>query len=190
LEADVTGCRGEIYLALTTSGAVIRRSVLAVAFAALVLSGDAAACVCLAQPLADRLDDADAAVVGRFVAEETRDLQGAPQRLLTLEVDQRVKGEISDTTVVRSPSGTDCDLPYEKDRVVGLLLERAPDGDAWLGSLCGMVSPGELVAEGGEPRGGAIKVVLGVIILAIVLSWALRRRARGTRPDLPGAPEP
>jgi hypothetical protein len=52
------------------------------------------------------------------------------------------------------------------------------------------VTPGELVAAGGEPRGGVIKVVFGVRIHARVLSWALRRKARGTRPSLPGAPEP
>jgi MYXO-CTERM domain-containing protein len=46
------------------------------------------------------------------------------------------------------------------------------------------------VTVGGEPRGGVIKVVLGIAILALVLSWALRRKARGTRPRLPGAPEP
>jgi hypothetical protein len=46
------------------------------------------------------------------------------------------------------------------------------------------------VAAGGEPRGGVIKVVIGILILALVLSWALRRKARGTRPDLPGSPQP
>jgi hypothetical protein len=53
-----------------------------------------------------------------------------------------------------------------------------------------VVDPGQLVAEGGEPRGGPIKVVVGVAILAVVLLWAFRRLRRGSRPDLPGAPEP
>ena len=56
----------------------------------------------------------------------------------------------------------------------------------WFASQCSVVTPGELVAAGGEPRGGVIKVVLGVLILGLVLSWALRRKARGTRPSLPG----
>jgi hypothetical protein len=163
--------------------------VLVVVVIALVAAGEAAACVCLQQPLEERLDDADAALVGRLASDRVRDLQGAPQRLITVEVEQQVKGDVGETIVVRSPSGTDCDLPEADGRRVGLLLERAPDG-GWLGNLCGLVGPGELVAEGGEPRGGVIKVVLGVLILGLVLSWALRRKARGARPDIPGAPEP
>jgi hypothetical protein len=151
------------------------------------LASEALACACVAAPLEQRLDEADAAVVGRLISERTRDLRGAQQRLLTVEVTQRVKGDVGETIVVRSPSGTDCDLPKAGGQEVGLLLQQAPDG-GWLGNLCGMVTAGELVAEGGEPRGGVIKVALGVLILLLVLSWALRRKARGARPQLPGAP--
>jgi hypothetical protein len=152
-----------------------------------VLAGDAQACTCAALPLEERLDDADAAIVGRVVSEETRDLRGIPQQYSTIEVDGRVKGEVEDTIVVQSPQT--CHLPPVGDEPIGLLLTRAPDG-AWLASVCNVVNVNQLVAEGGEPRGGAIKVVLGLLILALVLSWALRRRARGARPELPGAPEP
>jgi hypothetical protein len=165
------------------------RTILAVGLVALAAAGEAAACACINAPLEERLDAADAAVVGRLVSEQTRDLRGAQQRLITVEVTQRVKGDLGETIVVRSPSGSDCDLPRAEGQRIGLLLERAPDG-GWLGNLCGVVGAGELVAEGGEPRGGVIKVVLGVLILGLVLSWALRRRARGTRPHIPGAPEP
>jgi MYXO-CTERM domain-containing protein len=164
--------------------------VLAVAIAAaFAVASQAQACVCADAPLSERLDAADAAVVGRVVAEEMSERNGAPQLLLTLEVDQRVKGDVERTLVVRSPSGSDCDLRVPRDEAVGLLLTRGPDG-AWLGSACSFVAPGPLVAEGGEPRGGAIKVVIGLGILGLVLLWALRRSRRGTRPDLPGAPEP
>lgn len=145
--------------------------------------------MCVSEPLDQRLDRSDAAVIGRVVGERTRELNGARQKLLTFEVDQSVKGDAGERLVVRSPSGSDCDLETPKNTAIGLLLTQAPDG-GWLGSKCSLVTAGELVAAGGEPRGGAIKVVLGVLILAIVLSWALRRRARGIRPRLPGAPEP
>jgi len=158
------------------------------ASAALAFAGVAQACVCAAMPMSDRLDDADAAIVGRVVAERAGEMRGAPQRLLTIEVDQRVKGDVDDRLVVRSPSMSDCDLLVARDEAVGLLLTRAPDG-AWLGTACSVVDPGALAAAGGEPRGGAIKVVVGLLFLAIVVSWALRRRVRGTRPQLPGAPE-
>jgi hypothetical protein len=161
----------------------------AAAFAGLVLAGAAYACVCASQPLEERLDRADAAIVGRVVAEEQGELKGAPQRLLTVEVDQRVKGDVEDTLGVRSPAMTDCDLDVPRDEQVGLLLTRTPGGE-WLGTACSVVDPGQLVAEGGEPRGGPIKVVVGAAILAVVLLWAFRRLRRGARPDLPGAPGP
>ena len=100
-----------------------------------------------------------------------------------------MKGDVGDTLFVESPRGTDCDVTIEMETTTGLLLTQQPDGD-WFASACSVVTPGELVAAGGEPRGGVIKVVVGVLILALVLSWALRRKARGTRPSLPGAPEP
>jgi hypothetical protein len=108
-------------------------------------------------------------------------------------VHQQVKGELPDEVEVRSPP--ECDIrgegapPPAEDGSIGLLLTRAPDG-VWLSSTCGIVPPAELVTVGGEPRGGVIKVILGIVILGLVLSWALRRKARGTRPRLPGAPEP
>jgi hypothetical protein len=144
-------------------------------------------------PLDDRLDDADAAFVGEILRERQTDVRGTPQRLYAFEVHQQVKGELPDQVDVRSPP--ECDIRGEgapapaEDGSLGLLLTRAPD-DVWLASTCSVVSPAELVTVGGEPRGGVIKVVLGIAILALVLSWALRRKARGTRPRLPGAPEP
>jgi len=162
--------------------------VLGAALVALVFAGDAYACVCLEATVEERLDEADAAVIGRIVSAEVEEVGGAPARRLTIAVEQRVKGDVDDTLVVRTPSGTDCDVDVALDTTTGLLLTRVPDG--WFASLCSIVTPGELVAAGGEPRGGVIKVVIGILILGLVLSWALRRRARGARPSLPGAPEP
>jgi hypothetical protein len=143
--------------------------------------------VCADAPLEERLDDADAAVVGRVVAERTGELNGLPQRYLTVEVEQRVKGDVERTLEIRSPSGTDCDVGVPRDEPTGLLLTRGGDG-AWLATACSVVNPGQLVVEGGEPRGGPIKVAIGGVILALVLLWALRRLRRGSRPELPGAP--
>jgi len=158
------------------------------AAAALMFAAPVLACVCADAPLRERLDAADAAIVGRVVSEQIGETNGAPQRLLTVEVDQRVKGDVAGTIVVRSPSRSDCDLLVAKDAATGLLLTLAPDG-GWLGTACSVVPPGQLVAEGGEPRGGVIKVGIGIVILGLVLLWALRRLKRGARPDLPGAPE-
>ena len=145
--------------------------------------------MCADTPLSERLDESDAAIVARVVSERPGDVQGAAVRLLTVEVDQRVKGDVDRTLVVRSPSGTDCDVEVPMDKAIGLLLTKAPDG-AWLASACSVVAPGPLVAEGGEPRGGVIKVGIGIVILALVLGWALLRLRQGKRPNLPGAPQP
>ena len=75
------------------------------------------------------------------------------------------------------------------DKAIGLLLTQSPEG-AWLASACSVVNPGALVVEGGEPRGGVIKVAIGIVILALVLGWALLRLRKGKRPNLPGAPQP
>jgi hypothetical protein len=145
--------------------------------------------VCANTPLSERLDEADAAVVGRVVEQKSSEVAGAPVTLLTVEVDQHVKGDVGRSLVVRSPRGTDADVDVARDTAVGFLLSRAPDG-TWLVSSCSVVRPGFLVAEGGEPRGGVIKVGLGIVILALVLLWALVRLRKGKRPDLPGAPQP
>jgi hypothetical protein len=157
------------------------------AIAGLAHAGAAGACVCLEATVDERLDQSDAAVVGRIVSERPGMVGGARQRLLTVEVDQRVKGEVERTLVVRSPSGTDCDIETPRGRQTGLLLTRAPDG-AWLATTCSLVDAGALVTAGGEPRGGTIKVGVGLVILALVLLWALSRLRRGTRPELPGPP--
>ena len=74
-------------------------------------------------------------------------------------------------------------------------LHHVPSGILYGGKICVVgagcvVDPGLLVAEGGQPRGGLIKVALGIVVLALVLLWALRRLRKGARPDLPGAPRP
>ena len=157
------------------------------ALVALAFAGDAAACVCIEATVEARLDGADAAVVGSVVAERPGELKGEPLRVLTVEVEQRVKGDAEGMLEVRTPSGTDCDVEIPRDEPVGLLLTRAPDG-GWLATACSVVAPGELVAAGGEPRGGAIKVVIGIVILALVLLLAWYRLRKGARPQLPGGP--
>ena len=140
--------------------------------------------MCAGGPLAERLDRADAAVVGRVVAARERD----GQRILTIDVDQRVKGDVPKPVEVATPLRTSCDLPDRGAEAIGLLLDER--GGRFEASLCSLVPPGELVAAGGEPRGGPIKVAIGVVVLLLVLAWSLARLRRGVRPRLPGAPEP
>ena len=157
--------------------------------AALVLVSPAAACKCIDTPLSKRLDESDAAVVGIIVAQRPGQLRGAPQKIFTVHVEQHVKGDLPRVIDIRSPSGTDCDVDVPLDKTVGLLLVRGPN-QSWLATACSVVDPGYLVAAGGEPRGGPVKVVIGMVVLGLVLLWAFFRLRKGARPNLPGAPEP
>jgi hypothetical protein len=158
------------------------------------LASPASACVCIDAPVEERLEGADAAVVGTVRAYAEPD-SGVPIRLMTFDVETRVKGDVpnqvpgSETRriFVRVPMDTDCDVTVETGTTIGLLLTKQPAG-AWYATACSVVPAGQLVTEGGEPRGGFIKVAIGAIILGLVLLWALRRLRKGSRPDLPGAP--
>ena len=45
------------------------------------------------------------------------ELNGLRQLYLTVEVEQRVKGDLGRTLEIRSPSGTDCDLEVPRESV-------------------------------------------------------------------------
>jgi hypothetical protein len=161
-----------------------------VAAAALVLATPALACVRVDEPMSKRLDASDEAVVGTIVSRRPTEIRGAPAALLTIDVEQKIKGwHVDNPVVAKSPVHTDCDVRIANGVRRGFLLTKAPDGTLLLNGA-GVVAATPLIAAGGEPRGGVIKVVIGFFILGIVLLWALRRLRRGARPELPGAPRP
>jgi hypothetical protein len=157
---------------------------------AFAFAGDALGCVRVDESMSQRLDDSDAAVVGQITSRHETEVRGAPAMLLTVDVEQRVKGRgLGNPIVARSPLHTDCDVALALGKRRGFLLTKAPDGTL-LATSSSVVAATPLLAAGGEPRGGVIKVVVGFFILGLVLLWALRRLRRGTRPELPGAPQP
>ena len=122
----------------------------------------------------ERLASADAAFVGRLVA-----VRGTSYEF---EVDQRVKGELPDERIVVR-SGRDvaqCGLRRSSaDEAVGVLLTRA--GDMWASSLCAQTTAGELLSIESPQRGQPVRLVVGLVILALVLAYSvyrLRRRGR------------
>ena len=158
--------------------------------AALVAAGSALGCPQVNESLSKRLDDSAAAVVGAVTSRRQVDVRGAAALLLTIDVEQKVKGRhVPDPLIVRAPLHTDCDVNVANGQRRGFLLAKAPDGTL-LATGSSVVAATPLVAAGGEPRGGVIKVVIGCLVLGVVLLWALRRLKRGTRPELPGAPRP
>ena len=144
---------------------------------ALVLAGDAAACTCATAPVKERLDLADAAFVGRLVAERPRSTDEA---VYVFVVDSVVKGELGRRVEVVSPtSGAACGFELPLGEASGILLRRA--GEDWIGGVCGQVAVGELVEalrESDQPLvnwGGAI---VGAAILALGVLLLVRRLRR------------
>jgi hypothetical protein len=151
---------------------------------ALALAGDAAACSCIAGvPIDRRLEEADAAFVGRLLA-----VRGTAYEFT---VDQQVKGAVADVgdhMVVRSARDTAaCGLRRSPpDEAVGVLLTRA--GAGWTSSLCAQTTPGELLNAESPERGDRIKLAIGVAVLLAVLGYSLlrlRRRQRAVPGDSP-----
>ena len=62
------------------------------------------------------------------------------------------------------------------DVAAGILMNRA-DGD-WFTTRCGITDPGAVLAEVDKPRGNAVKLLLGVLILGAVLGYSIRRVKR------------
>ncbi len=137
--------------------------------------GPAAAYTCPQTTLEQRLADAEAAFVGRSTGSRAvPNDEGIPQRIYTFVVDQKVKGEIGRTVEVRIPVRPENGgqrIPV--DVAAGVLVGRA--GGTWVTTRCGITDPGALLSVADEPRGNAIKLVIGAVILLAVLGYAVRR---------------
>ena len=51
-------------------------------------------------------------------------------------------------------------------------------GGTWFATRCGITDPGAVLAEVDEPRGNAVKVGIGLVILGAVLLYSRRRLRR------------
>jgi hypothetical protein len=159
--------------------------VLVLLAAAVALPGDARALDCPFIPLERRLEGADAAFVGELVSQRPLADGGS---LARFEVRQQIRGTGGSEVEVRSEAPlTDAeDRPLTAGTVVGVFAEL--DGATLTTSSCLLTDPAALLAVSDEPRGGLIKIALGVAFTMLVVGWAIVRRRRGTRPELPGTP--
>ena len=102
---------------------------------------------------------------------------GIPQRLYRFEVDQEVKGDLGRTISVRIPvRPANGGQPVPVDVAAGILMNRA-NGE-WFTTRCGITDPGAVLAEVDRPRGNAVKLVIGILILGGVLAYSTRRVRR------------
>lgn len=120
--------------------------------------------------------------VGRSTGFRAVPGDGIPQRLYVFEVDQEVKGDLGRTVTVRIPvKPVNGGQTIPVDVAAGILMSRA--GGEWFTTRCGITDPGAVLAEVDQPRGNAVKLVIGILILGSVLFYSLRRvqRAPGNR---------
>jgi hypothetical protein len=149
--------------------------VVALVATGLALAGEANAYTCPQTTLAQRLEQADGAFVGRSTGFRSVEHDaGIPQRVYRFQVDQRVKGEIGRIVEVRLPVRTENGgQRIPEDVAAGVLAGRA--GAEWVTTRCGITDPGALLSVADEPRGNAIKLVIGVLVLAGVLGYSVSR---------------
>jgi hypothetical protein len=142
-----------------------------------VLTGSAQAYTCPTTPLEQRIAEAGAVFVGRSTGYSTVAGAGVPQRLYRFEVDQQVKGDLGSTVSVRIPvNEANGGQTIPPDTAAGILMNRV--NGAWFTTRCGITDPGAVLAGVDKPKGNAIRLLVGVVILAAVLGYSIRRVRR------------
>ena len=63
-----------------------------------------------------------------------------------------------------------------RDVAAGILTNRV--NGAWFTTRCGITDPGAVLAQVDKPRGNAVKLLLGILTLAGVLAYSIRRVRR------------
>ena len=159
-------------------GLTLLTRIVVAGLAALVLAPGALALDCPNVPLEERLEAADVAFVGRVTGE--RPSSTRPGRVYEFVVDQNVKGpvgrEVDVDTATRLVDATD--MPIVHDEALGVLGNL--DGARIVTESCLLTDPGALLSVSDEPKGNAIRLVIGLVILAAVLAYSIRRlRLRG-----------
>jgi hypothetical protein len=151
-----------------------------VVLAALVLTGSAQAFTCPTTPLDERIAAAEGVFVGSSVGFEPVSGNGVPLRDYRFEVKQKVKGLFGDFVTVRipaRPANGGQAIPEGVD--AGILMNKA--NGVWFTTRCGISDPGAVLAAFDEPKGNAVKLLIGIVILLAVVGysvWRLKRRPR------------
>ncbi len=155
-----------------------------VAFASLVLAGQAAAIDCPQATIRARIDEAQAVFVGTLVSSRPQ----GDERIYRFDVKQVVKGPLGGEVEIRAPELVDADdKPVANGVDAGVFAML--DGATFTTDSCGLTDPAALLAEADEERGTWIKVLIGIAILAAVLAFSLvrlRRRRQGNDVVAPG----
>ena len=144
---------------------------------ALAWTGVAQAYTCPSTTLDERIAAADAVFVGRSTGFTAVTGAGVPQRLYRFTVDQEVKGTFDGDVSVRIPvRPANGGLVIPRDEAAGLLVSRVNGG--WFATRCDVTDPGAVLAEVDKPKGNAVKLLIGILILGAVLGYSILRVRR------------
>ena len=157
----------------------MRRALALAVLVALGAAPSALALDCPNVPLEERLAAADVAFVGRVTEERPAAGTGVVYRFT---VDQRVKGELGREVEVHTgePLVDAADEPLVHDEALGVLARL--DGATIVTESCLLTDPGALLSTSDEPKGDWIKIVIGLLFLALVLAYSVRRLRRRQLP--------
>ena len=163
------------------------RLVLAACAAALLLPSVASAITCPGS-ITDRLHDADVGFVGHLVSvTPVKANGGLAQFDYQFAIDKAAKGTVGKDVTVRAAQLVDLDnrpLTAAYHDTVGVIASPGAGGRL-VTTSCGLVDAGSLLGAADAPKGGGIKVLIGLIIAALVVGYSIRRlKKRG------GAPRP
>jgi hypothetical protein len=159
---------------------VSRLAALAAALAMLAGAPPAFALDCPNVPLDERLAAAEVAFVGRVTDERAASTGGGA--VYRFVVDQRVKGPVGrEIEVSAAESLVDAaDRPLVHDEALGVMA--SVEGARIVTTSCLLTDPGALLSASDEPRGNAIKIGIGLVILALVIAYSIRRLRRRALP--------
>lgn len=159
--------------ALVVSGALVALA----ALAALTVTGEAHAYSCPQTALEGRIREAEAVFVGRSTGFTPVAGAGIPQRVYRFEIDQEVKGDLGRLVSVRIPvKEANGGQVIPADVAAGILMNRV--GGGWFTTRCGITDPGAVLAVVDQPRGNAVKLLIGILIVGAVLTYSIRRAKR------------
>ncbi len=144
---------------------------------------------CLTDPVKDKLAAADVAFVGRVVSQRPlQEAKGVPQFDYVFTVSHPVKGAPAGRVTVRAAklvdlSGVALTPGFHED--VGVLAGRGKGGTL-VASTCSLVDAVTLLDVSDSPKGGLIKVAIGLLIAGSVIGYSilrLKRRGDAPRPN-------
>ena len=156
------------------------RPLILLAILCLALPATARAASCPGESIKDKLAAADVAFIGRVAAmTPSAGNTGIAQFDYGFVVDRSVKGNLGDRVTVRAAKLVDIDnqVVTAGSKVAIGVLATAANG-RYVTSSCSLVDPGSLMGASDEPKGGLIKVAIGLVILGLVLAYSLKRLSR------------